>query len=33
LRTRCSRSGTAENGRTSGRYSVLKRLPRHSSVS
>ena len=26
-RTRRSRSGTAEKGRTSGRYSVLKRLP------
>src|ERR1700729_3624092 len=32
-RTRSSRSGTAEKGRTSGRYSVLKRLPRHSSIS
>ena len=26
-------AGTAENGRTSGRYSDLKRLPRHSSIS
>src|SRR5882757_1152962 len=32
-RTRRSSSGTAEKGRTSGRYSVLKRLPRHSSSS
>src|ERR1700737_3145664 len=32
-RTHRNRSGTAENGRTSGRYAVLKRLPRHSSIS
>ena len=32
-RTRRNRSGTAEKGRTSGKYSVLKRLPRHSSIS
>jgi hypothetical protein len=31
-RARRSRSGTAENGRTSGRCSVLKRLLRHSSI-
>jgi hypothetical protein len=32
-RTHRNRSGTAENGRTSGRYAVLKRPPRHSSIS
>ena len=31
FRTRCSKSGTAEKGRTSGKYSIMNLLLRHSS--